>query len=402
MDNFHQPSQQLNYLLLSLSQDKSRIGFLLSAGCPYSIKIPYEGITKFKSLVPNITELTDIVINEIRESNNGENFTKILSHISETDSNKINIEKILSHIRSLIQIIGKESFRGVSKEQLEKIEADICSIIVQNVNQNLPSDSVFHSFASWVNAISREYPLEIFTTNYDLLIEQALESQNVPFFDGFIGSHTTFFDNSAIEDNSIPSRWIRLWKLHGSINWFLTSQNSLTRSSNGINTDQLCRVIHPSHLKYTESRKMPYLAMFDRFKNFLKTPHSLLFICGYSFHDEHINDAIITCLRNNPTSMVFGLVFGDISEYSEAIDIALMIPNFSLIASNEGIIGKKRGVWAEKVDSESLLFYKEIIGKMETERKVNDNYHQVRFDIGDFNIFIELLSILNNPTNNPI
>ena len=50
------------------------------------------------------------------------------------------------------------------------------------------------------------------------------------------------------------------------------------------------RVIHPSYMKYQESRRMPYLAMVDRLRAFLKQPTSTLILCGYSFRDEHVNE----------------------------------------------------------------------------------------------------------------
>ena len=40
-----------------------------------------------------------------------------------------------------------------------------------------------------------------------------------PHFDGFVGSREPFFDIASIEQDEIPRRWARLWKLHGSINW---------------------------------------------------------------------------------------------------------------------------------------------------------------------------------------
>lgn len=87
-------------------------------------------------------------------------------------------------------------------------------------------------FSNWLfrNQASRYSPIEIFTTNYDLLIELALEYKRIPYFDGFVGSINPFLIPECIEAGNIkndqssykPYSWIRLWKLHGSINWFLT------------------------------------------------------------------------------------------------------------------------------------------------------------------------------------
>ena len=70
---------------------------------------------------------------------------------------------------------------------------------------------------------NRNYVKEIFTTNYDLLLEKAMEHNHVPYFDGFVGSYEPFFWSESIEKtvshNDLTFNWIRLWKIHGSLNW---------------------------------------------------------------------------------------------------------------------------------------------------------------------------------------
>ncbi|HKQ85810.1 MAG TPA: SIR2 family protein [Candidatus Acidoferrales bacterium] len=114
--------------------------------------------------------------------------------------------------------------------------------------------------AAWIGAIQRVAPVEVFTTNYDLLMEEALETNRVPYFDGFVGSNETFFDLRSIEEDKLPARWCLLWKIHGSLNWHEDDSRSVRpgSSSNGR------KVIYPSQLKYDESRRMPCLAMLDR------------------------------------------------------------------------------------------------------------------------------------------
>ena len=42
-------------------------------------------------------------------------------------------------------------------------------------------------FAAWIARSKYHLPIEIFTINYDLILESALETLGVPYFDGFIG-----------------------------------------------------------------------------------------------------------------------------------------------------------------------------------------------------------------------
>lgn len=214
------------------------------------------------------------------------------------------------------------------------------------MDRTLPGQGTpYHKLAAWAGGIQRMQAVELFTTNYDLLVEQALEEHRVAYFDGFVGSRRTFFDPHAIEQDTLPARWARLWKLHGSINWRQDKAGSVSRGEQ-IEEGQR-RVIHPSHLKYDESRRMPYLAMIDRLKAFLRQSSALMVTCGYSFRDEHLNEVIVQGLQGNPTTIVFALLFGKLENYPKAVKLAVSRANLSLLAEDEAIIGTKRAKWTE-------------------------------------------------------
>src|SRR3546814_17878072 len=87
---------------------------------------------------------------------------------------------------------------------------------------------------------------------------------------GFVGSSRPFFDQRAIEEDALPLRWTRLWKLHGSINWRFNKQSKVIFRSREKSDADLELLIHPSHLKYDESRRMPYFVMIYRLSHFLR------------------------------------------------------------------------------------------------------------------------------------
>ena len=204
---------------------------------------------------------------------------------------------------------------------------------------------------------------EIFTTNYDLLMEEALEDLEIPYYDGFVGSRRSFFDLRAIEDNLIPTHWSRLWKIHGSINWYqedVAGHKKVYRSSE-IKKDA-SHLIYPSHLKYEESRKMPYLALIDQLNRFIRKKSSLLILSGYSFHDEHLNDTIVNALKANPTAMVLGLMFeryektdGEgklVERYPNAYRLAKRLHNLNIWTFDKAIIGTNPGQWKRSVNDD--------------------------------------------------
>jgi hypothetical protein len=349
MTPMHDPIRQLRHFRNCLSQNNRPTGFLLSAGCPLAIR----DTATSDPLIPDIKGLTDHVQNEMSKKKSKDNYTKLLDEITKAGKKKDNIEDILSFVRSLKDVAKGGDVRGFSESDLDDLEKEICKIISAKMNVELPNkDTPYHKLVAWIASIDREIPIELFTTNYDLLMEQALEDSSRPYFDGFVGSKKPFFDpelEEIVNRASIPNHWTRLWKIHGSINWY-SNEKSITRLTSV--SEEGNNLIYPSHLKYSESRKMPYLALMDRLKDFIRQNGSILILSGYSFRDWHINDTIIGALQANPTAIVIGLLFGKLSDYQDAIKLAGedKRPNLSLWAFDEAIVGTTRGGWSKPSD----------------------------------------------------
>jgi hypothetical protein len=388
MINVHSPIRHLKYLRQSLSQNNESIGFFISAGCPLSVALPKD---KWP-LIPDVKNLTIFINNQLVDN---EKYSLLLTELTKAEKSPENIEDILSFLRSLILVSKGGSVRGLIESDLLQLEKDICSEIVKKLDVELPHDETpYHRLCNWVRSIDRKSSVELFTTNYDLLLEQALESLEVPYFDGFVGSRRSFFDLRAVEDNLIPKHWSRLWKIHGSINWYqeeIAGEKKVYRSSE-IKNDA-SHLIYPSHLKYEESRKMPYLALIDQLNRFIRKKSSLLILCGYSFHDNHLNDAIINALKSNPTGMVLGLMFGtyedkSVERYGEAYKLAKKQHNLNVWTDDKAIIGTSLGRWnkTEDEDDIDLLSFIETIQK---DAEPNKKEHLVK--LGDFSVFTNFL-----------
>lgn len=385
---FHDLIQQLGYLQQSLAQDKKPLGFFIGAGCPMSIKNK-----EMNPLIPAIDGVTKLVCSEVSAAAEISScHLKVVEDLKNIEGNEPNIEKMLGYIRLLKQVVGTGRINGMCAEDLDSYEQRICQCIIETVDKELPnSETPYHMLAKWIGAANRTEPVEVFTTNYDLLMEQAFEECRVPYFDGFVGSRKTFFDLQAIEEDKLPPRWARLWKLHGSINWSLDKDNEgVVFVSRGEPKSTQRSLIHPSHLKYEESRKMPYLAMIDRLWAFLKKPYSVLIVCGYSFGDQHLNDVFFQGLQGNPTAAVFALQFGSINQYKFAINDSIKRANLSLLAEDEAIIGTRRAHWISKdiASENNNSDYVEWISQPECETK------KVCFKLGDFNFLGKFLQEL--------
>jgi SIR2-like domain len=394
----HDPLRQLKYLRQTLSQDKKPLGFLLAAGCPLAVKVPEE---KWP-LIPDVARLTKFVSDELKSKDeNKNNYDKLLAELIKAGNTKPNIEEILSFIRGLKQVsLGATDIRGFTEDDLSKLEKDVCQKIAEKVNVFLPDRRTpYHQLAQWIHLIERETPIEVFTTNYDLLMEQAFEETRVAYFDGFVGARFPFFDLRAVEDSLIPKHWTRLWKVHGSINWFQKPDQDVYRSTNVNESDSY--IIHPSHLKYDQSRKMPYLALIDRLNSFLRQKSAVLITIGYSFGDTHLNDTIINALKANPTAMVIALLHDTytfknsdnelVNRYERAFAYAENSLNLSAWSFDEAVIGGVRGKWmvnnAETLVDENvgnaIEKIPEIIQKDDGSEETINHY---QLKLGDFSV----------------
>ena len=407
MNHYHDPIKHVKFLRQSLSQDKKPMGIFIAAGCPLAVSMP-DGKGP---LIPDVKGLTKLIHTELssKSDDNQNSYDKLIIELKKTGKDVDNVEDILSFVRSLKDVSVGNEVRGFSASDLDALESNICKVIVGKLDVALPDhQSPYHKLASWV-FLDREKPIEIFTTNYDLLIEQAFEDFSIPYFDGFVGSRQSFFDLRALEDNLIPKHWTRLWKIHGSINWFQKENKEVYRSSS-TNEKEASHLIYPSHLKYEQRRKMPYLALIDQLNRFLRQPSSLLVISGYSFNDYHLNDTIVNALKANPNTMVIALLFGTLTyadkgaeqkvNYPHALDLAMRRPNLAIWCFDEAVIGTVRGHWKLSKEMEPQDNLGNCIVTIEQKKK-NDKgeetaevltSHQLK--LGDFAKFGDFLQAL--------
>lgn len=367
----HDAAQQVRILRQVLQDDKQRIGCFLGAGCPLGI---YDAVgEKSIVLIPAIIELTKRIADGLADIDNAagkastfrKHWDLLCKECEPVGGESCTVEDILTELRTLANRRGSASVLGMTKIDLQMLDDKICALVTEHMSKSLPPHrSSYHRFASWVGGLNRHSPVEIFTPNYDLLFEQAFEQHPLPHFDGFVGSREPWFDLASIEHDAIPARWTRLWKLHGSINWEKTKE-----TVNGSTVARIVRVtrvaeagkvmIFPSHLKYDQSRRMPYLAMLDRLRAFFHGEASRkrsdaanrdedaprLIVCGYSFLDEHLNEVLLDGLRGNRNAQCFALMYSNLSDHPRAVEYAVKQGNLTVLAKDGAVIGTRAGLY---------------------------------------------------------
>ncbi len=315
-----------------VAQGRKRIGLLVGAGAPVGIKMPGTDAP----LIPAVEGLTKIVLSTLNEKY-GTTLDSIVAELGNP-----NIEILLSRVRSLAGVIGDATVHGLNGPGFKELGDAVCTEIGKVVNQDLPTgSSPYTELVAWVTGTDRPHPVEIFTTNYDLLFEQALERSKTPYFDGFSGSNEPFFDPSSVASNDLPARWARLWKLHGSLGWTTNAKGEVIRAGQR----EATHLVFPEHLKYDQTQKAPYSALFDRLRAFLMTPDTLLIATGFSFADAHISARIDECLAANPSASVFAFQFKNLVDEVYAAEIAMRRSNMSVYSPDQALINGIAAPW---------------------------------------------------------
>ena len=183
------------------------------------------------------------------------------------------------------------------------------------------------SFASRTGNRER---LNVFTTNYDRLIEVGAELAGIHLMDRFVGTMMPIFRSSRLNLDihyNPPGirgepRYLegvaRLAKLHGSVDW-VQNEDEIRRMGLPFGADvispylnapglkganALKLMVYPNSAKDRETAEYPYVELFRDFAAAICRPNSTLVTYGYGFGDEHINRVIHDMLTIPSTHLV--------------------------------------------------------------------------------------------------
>jgi len=271
-----------------------------------------------------------------------------------------NLEQALSRLRRIATLLsGDQVIDGLTSEQAVALDKAVCQVIVNELNIKAKTNltPVYH-FAAWAGRARYRLPVEVFTVNYDLLLETALENRKVPYFDGFVGTLKARFHTELVEggtgpdDECVPPFFVRLWKLHGSVNWAWEDQQIL-RLGQPV-SEGLAAAIYPSDTKYEESRRVPFVVLQDRLRRALQQSETMVIIAGYSFSDEHLNELIFDAASRRERSEFLAFCYSSIPDSLSSL--ALTTPNLQVVSGDEAILNGVRGTWKAPAESAPNLW----------------------------------------------
>ena len=242
-----------------------------------------------------------------------------------------------------IPLMGQfNSFGAKANEELLKCVKDISKKALLICKDDKPKSSIelnerlkiFKSFKSYSkfmeglihclnNVNSRTIPrsVNIFTTNYDLFLECAIDKvlriQNFVCNDGARGYFTKVLDwtnfNRVVAYKGINDNYnyelplVNLIKPHGSVNWKREKENVLI-------TPNVCDdpfVVPPTGTESKDTFLTNYFyEMLRVFQLELEKPQSVLIVIGFSFQDSHIAKMVRRAIQN-PELRVYIFAYSD-------------------------------------------------------------------------------------------
>ena len=230
--------------------------------------------------------------------------------------NSEDLEKYLNWLNKAIDFLkdgenaSHKRVRKYAQEQLiQSIDIDYRS---EKALKTLDIYKKFYNIIFKIRNKSKN-PINIFTTNYDLFNEKALESFKINYCNGFNGFIERVFEPSIFkqrivdEENRYKEKWnplkryVRLYKIHGSIDW-IEKDDKIQQVQEYSGKENI--LIYPTQAKHFETQYSPYSELFREMSIKLQSSNTTLIIMGYGFGDDHINNLIAQSLINEDFNLI--------------------------------------------------------------------------------------------------
>ncbi|NKX38561.1 hypothetical protein HGF13_03190 [Rhodobacteraceae bacterium R_SAG5] len=264
------------------------LGFLFGAG------------TSFESGYPLVAGLTKDVIGALH-SGERDSLDEVLNAFGNSYDHAAgnpNIEEIADMVIEHHTNSQVERFR-VLKERIRELVRDaILDVASPDISNQV---NFFERIKA--RAFDRATDVWVFTTNYDLLFEDACAEVGLKMVNGFIGATTRCFSErefSLVSGTVTGTRFsqeggltVRLVKLHGSVSWFRKDERIFEAAPSAINEAEARCMVLPRRTKVLETLSSPYDRLFRMSSSVLGDKCKHLISSGFSFGDSHINETLV-------------------------------------------------------------------------------------------------------------
>lgn len=216
-----------------------------------------------------------------------------------------NLESMLDYMIAVKSVNHIREIEADIDEKIKCVQSFIRGQIVEGMKCELVNE-IYKEFYLKILRKNRRNPINIFTTNYDLYSERALDELGFFYNNGFTGTFERKFNPIAynyafVENMNLNkdvwdriSNFFNLYKIHGSINWVIKDSVVIEKAIENITEETV--MIYPTPLKDRTTLMTPYSDLLRNMQQSLMKNNSILVTLGYSFSDDHINRIILNML----------------------------------------------------------------------------------------------------------
>jgi len=253
------------------------------------------GMSGMGALANHLVTNTDIAGLNVAEIETWEKFCQLLK-------DKVDLETALHQVNAsgeLTARIVKATWMLISSEDIEIYQKSLQNKAIFPLSRLLE-----HIFKSSLKIIN------ILTTNYDCLAEYACDQGRIHHYTGFTHG---FFRQLAAPTEITSARRVNIWKVHGSLDWFLSPLANTVALSNikGIPDNYQPQIVTPGAQKYQKTHLEPFRSIISNADQALNEAGSYLCV-GYGFNDEHIQPKLMEkCLRQNTPITIITYALSD-------------------------------------------------------------------------------------------
>lgn len=180
---------------------------------------------------------------------------------------------------------------------------------------------------------STQSSLNVITTNYDRLAEYSCEQEGIHHYTGFSHGYRRTMVGPAFITSA---RQVNVWKVHGSLDWFVTEQGEIYGYGNlpGQMDGVRPLVVTPGIEKYRNTHKEPFKTIIHRADDVIDEAASYLCV-GFGFNDEHIQEKLINRCAKKAAPVI--VITRDLTEAAKKFLFERGLKNYLAIerASNE-------------------------------------------------------------------
>jgi hypothetical protein len=303
------------------------LSFLLGSGCSSLMKEGMPGLEPAEAGIPTMAPLAAKFKEQFGDADKSSvsddeitNLKNVLGIDLKDEAFATNLERLMEVLlatKVFVDTSSSDVIQGASSD-LESVIQKVIAFVTkacsrsQLAENSNPVLGLYQKFFQRLVLRDRTLPRPwVFTTNYDLFSERAMDRLSIPYCNGFSGSverrfNPATFRYALAEQLDITSkRWaavdsfIYLCKLHGSINWIEDGEGLFPiRELQNVPEDTTINrvMIYPTPAKQNTSFGSPYSDLFREFQKQVVQDQSVLIAAGYGFGDEHVNNIIFQAL----------------------------------------------------------------------------------------------------------